>query len=128
MVSVGNQTLRTADALFLSCSMLSPNERVINGHALKAYKDMQVKAKISNNVIWTERLNRVAPRIAKASGEDFNWDWILIESPEVNAWGMPGGKIAVYTGIKPVLKTEAAPLWDRMDEVGGDGDLLAGRW
>ena len=53
-------------------------------------------------------LNRVAPRIAEASGEKFNWEWMLIENPEVNAWCMPGGKIAVYTGIMPVLKTEAA--------------------
>jgi predicted Zn-dependent protease len=53
-------------------------------------------------------VQRVATRIAAASGEHFQWEYVLIESPEVNAWCMPGGKIAVYTGIMPVLKTEGA--------------------
>ena len=53
-------------------------------------------------------VERVAQRIARASGEPFQWEVILIDSPEVNAWCMPGGKMAVYTGILPVLKTEGA--------------------
>lgn len=32
----------------------------------------------------------------------------MIENPEPNAWCMPGGKMAVYTGIMPILKTEGA--------------------
>jgi len=53
-------------------------------------------------------VQRVATRIARASGENFHWEYVLLENPEVNAWCMPGGKIAVYTGIMPVLKTEGA--------------------
>lgn len=93
---------------FQSCSMLDPNEKDINAMSLKAYNEVKKQAKISNNAEWTKMLDRVAPRVAKASGEDFKWEWILIDSPEVNAWCMPGGKMAVYTGIMPVLKTEAA--------------------
>lgn len=94
--------------VFQGCSSLDPDEKDINKMALQAYDDMKTKSKISTNAEWTAMLNRVAPRIAKASGENFDWEWMLIESPEVNAWCMPGGKIAVYTGIMPVLKTEAA--------------------
>ncbi len=94
--------------LFQSCSTLDPKEKDINAMAFKAYQQVKSQAKISNNQEWTAMLNRVAPRIAKASGENFQWEWMLIESPEINAWCMPGGKIAVYTGIMPVLKTEAA--------------------
>lgn len=90
-----------------SCSSLDPSEKDINAYALQAYNEMKSQAKISNNVEWTAMLNRVAPRIAKASGENFKWEWMLIESPEVNAWCMPGGKMAVYTGIMPILKNEA---------------------
>ncbi len=92
------------------CSSVSktPSESEINSMALTAYNDVKAKSKISTNADWTRMVNRVAGRIANASGENFKWEWVLIESPEVNAWCMPGGKIAVYTGIMPVLKNEAA--------------------
>lgn len=92
------------------CSTLTkgPSEAEINAEAAKAYEQVKSKAKISNNREWTEMVRRVSERIARASGENFKWEYILIESPEVNAWCMPGGKMAVYTGIMPVLKTEAA--------------------
>lgn len=94
--------------LFSGCSSMEPTESDINAQALKAYDEVKKKSKISTNAEWTAMLNRVAPRIAKASGENFKWEWMLIESDEINAWCMPGGKMAVYTGIMPVLKNEAA--------------------
>jgi predicted Zn-dependent protease len=38
--------------------------------------------------------------------KDYKWEFNLIESPEVNAWCMPGGKVVVYTGILPITKDE----------------------
>lgn len=40
--------------------------------------------------------------------EGYEWEYHLVESNEVNAWCMPGGKIVVYTGILPVTQNEAA--------------------
>jgi predicted Zn-dependent protease len=40
--------------------------------------------------------------------EGYNWEYNLIDSKEVNAWCMPGGKIVVYTGLLPVTQNEAA--------------------
>ncbi|WP_199736742.1 M48 family metallopeptidase [Fibrisoma montanum] len=37
----------------------------------------------------------------------FQWEFNLIQSPQVNAWCMPGGKVAVYTGILPYTQNEA---------------------
>jgi predicted Zn-dependent protease len=37
----------------------------------------------------------------------YNWEFNLIESEEVNAWCMPGGKVVVYTGILPLTQDEA---------------------
>lgn len=85
-----------------------PTDAEINAEAAKAYAEVKAKSKISTNAEWNAMVNRVARRIANASGENFQWEWVVIESPEVNAWCMPGGKIAVYTGIMPVLKNEGA--------------------
>lgn len=38
----------------------------------------------------------------------FEWEYNLVDAPEVNAWAMPGGKIVVYTGLLPVTQNEAA--------------------
>ncbi|WP_379089575.1 M48 family metallopeptidase [Pedobacter sp. UC225_65] len=37
----------------------------------------------------------------------YKWEFNLIESPEINAWCMPGGKVAVYTGILKITKDDA---------------------
>lgn len=86
-----------------------PSEAEINASAAKSYQEVKSKSKYSTNAEWTAMVQRVAHRIAVASGETgFKWEAVLIESPEINAWCMPGGKIAVYTGIMPVVKNEAA--------------------
>lgn len=40
--------------------------------------------------------------------EGYHWEFNLVESKEVNAWCMPGGKVVVYTGILPVTQNETA--------------------
>lgn len=37
----------------------------------------------------------------------YNWEFNLVDSPEINAWCMPGGKVVVYTGLLPVAQNEA---------------------
>jgi predicted Zn-dependent protease len=37
---------------------------------------------------------------------DYKWEYHLVDSKEINAWCMPGGKIVVYTGILPLTQTE----------------------
>ncbi len=99
-------------SVFSGCATMrkasEPDEGEINAQAARAYEEVKSKSKRSTNAEWTAMVNRVAQRIAANSGEKFQWEAILIESPEVNAWCMPGGKMAVYTGIMPVLKNEGA--------------------
>jgi predicted Zn-dependent protease len=37
---------------------------------------------------------------------NFSWEFNLVQSDEINAWCMPGGKVAIYTGILPVTQNE----------------------
>jgi predicted Zn-dependent protease len=39
--------------------------------------------------------------------DGYNWEFNLIESADVNAWCMPGGKVVVYTGILPLTQDES---------------------
>lgn len=55
-----------------------------------------------------QMVERVGQRIAAASGRDYPWQFALFDDPEVvNAFCLPGGKVAVFTGILPVCQDEA---------------------
>ena len=40
--------------------------------------------------------------------EGYKWEYNLVDSKEVNAWCMPGGKIVVYSGLLPITENETA--------------------
>jgi Zn-dependent protease with chaperone function len=52
-----------------------------------------------------ERFFAMKGMSSKLSG--YQWEFHLVDSKEVNAWCMPGGKVVVYSGILPVAKDEA---------------------
>jgi predicted Zn-dependent protease len=74
----------------------------------QAYQQVLAKNQLSKRKDWDEILQRVGKRISQVANKpNFNWEFKLIESPEKNAFCLPGGKVAVYTGIMPILKNEA---------------------
>lgn len=57
-----------------------------------------------------DMVQRVVRRLAAATGDaarDFHWEVALVQSDQVNAFCLPGGKVVVYTGILPVAQSEA---------------------
>jgi predicted Zn-dependent protease len=82
------------------------------------YSDFLKQNKLSTDQQQTALVRKVGSRIQGAverymsekgmsdqlSG--YKWEFNLVESKEVNAWCMPGGKVVVYTGILPVTKDE----------------------
>jgi predicted Zn-dependent protease len=92
----------------------------MNAMALTSYKSFLDTSKVvPMSSAQTQMVKRVGDRIARAAQQYFNeqgqpdylagynWQVELVESPDVNAWCMPGGKMVVYTGILPVCQTEA---------------------
>jgi predicted Zn-dependent protease len=84
------------------------------------YDSIVRTAKLSSDAQQTAMVKNVGVRIQKAVErymaqnnlssqlEGFDWEFNLIDDPKtVNAWCMPGGKVAFYTGIMPICKDEA---------------------
>lgn len=58
------------------------------------------------------KIKNAAEKWLNANGQsgylaDYQWEYKLVESKDVNAWCMPGGKIVLYSGILPITKDEA---------------------
>ena len=98
-------------------SLVSDSE--MNTLAMTQYKQTLTTAKLSTNSADVAMVRRVGQRIAaavelyfKQQGqssqlEGYQWEFNLIDDPKtVNAWCMPGGKVAVYSGILPLTRDE----------------------
>lgn len=95
-----------------------PNSKVFP-MAFSQYSTFLNSNKVLKGTNDAAMVKRVGERIAKAAElwldtngykgylNDYRWEYNLVDSPEVNAWCMPGGKIVVYTGILPVTQSEA---------------------
>jgi predicted Zn-dependent protease len=87
----------------------------LQAQAAQVYKEQMKKGKLSTNRVQNKIINRAARRVIDQAKRlygdlcsDFNWEVNILESKDANAFAMPGGKIAVYTGILPVCENEAA--------------------
>jgi predicted Zn-dependent protease len=97
-------------------------DNVLQEQALTEYRSFLSQNKVlSENVNKdAEMVRRVGLRISKAITNyyeakglssvlaNYKWEFNLVESKDVNAWCMPGGKVVVYTGLLPVTQNEAA--------------------
>lgn len=74
----------------------------------QAYQEVTGKAKVSGEPVANAQVKRVAQRIIAVSDKpDLPWEVKVIEEQQANAFALPGGKIAVYTGILPITKDDA---------------------
>jgi len=94
-------------------------ESYINRQAAQIYQNVKKKTKLSDDKIQLSKIRKIGKKIENAvhwyfdnAGKtdptlNFQWEYILIDNDKVkNAWCMPGGKIAVYTGILEVTKND----------------------
>jgi predicted Zn-dependent protease len=100
-----------------SLSLVSDSELLTL--SLQQYQDVLHKAKLSQDQQKVQMVKNVGARIARATEDllrqrgleseisNYKWEFNLIQDDKtVNAWCMPGGKVAVYTGLLPVAQNE----------------------
>jgi len=75
---------------------------------LSSYQDVLKKGHVSHDPVLNDQVKRVGTRIAQATGRtDYQWEFTVLEDKQVNAFCLPGGKVAVYTGMFPVSRDDA---------------------
>ena len=92
-------------------------EAKLNAQAAQIYEKIKKIEKLSNDITTLNSIKEIGKKMQDSIAEyfyqskiddpttNFDWEYILIENKKVrNAWCMPGGKIAVYTGILDVTK------------------------
>ncbi len=99
--------------------MLLVGDQEVLSASLTQYNDFMKESKLSTDKEGTAKVVRVGKKIAaateaylKANGmeseiKNFSWEFHLVQSSDVNAFCMPGGKIVVYDGIMPYASTDA---------------------
>lgn len=88
---------------------------LVNEEYQKAMKSSKVLTTTSQGqevVKVGERISAAVEGYLRSEGyielaDSFDWEFNLLESEQVNAWCMPGGKVAFYTGILPITQDEA---------------------
>ena len=98
------------------------SETELQSMASQQYQQFLSENKVvsANSSRDAEMVRRVGQRLVAAINQfystkglkdelaGYQWEYNLVDSKEVNAWAMPGGKIVVYTGLLPVTQNEAA--------------------
>jgi len=95
-----------------------PNSQIFPS-AFQQYNQFLSENKVVKGTADAKRIETIGSKIKTAAErwltannhadylEGYAWEYKLVESKELNAWCMPGGKIVFYTGILPILKDDA---------------------
>jgi predicted Zn-dependent protease len=84
-----------------------------NSLGLAAYREQLEGQKLVTSGADFERVQRVGKRVAAAASAaypketaGFGWEFTLVDTPDINAWMLPGGRSAVFTGILKLAATD----------------------
>lgn len=81
----------------------------MNQMGVEAYEAACKEHRVITGTAEAQMVERIGKKIAAASGRDYAWEFRLLDAPDVvNAFCLPGGKVAVYTGILKVTQNEDA--------------------
>jgi metalloendopeptidase OMA1, mitochondrial len=87
-------------------NLVSPDQEMKLG--VTAFQESKQKIPISRDARANALVQRAGQHIAAVANlPNAQWEFVVFESAEANAWCLPGGKVGVYTGILPITKDEA---------------------
>ncbi len=95
-------------------------DSIMRGVGKSSYTSMLSSEKLTKKGEDHTTMNKVGTKISKVADQPkYDWEFSLIDDDEtLNAWALPGGYIAFYTGILPVLDNEAGMAFVMGHEVG----------
>lgn len=116
--SASVKALLAASALSLGAAGCAYNEELgrnqfifggnLDSAGAAAFDDIKKKQKVSTDPRYTQRLNRVAPRLIRAAGGNpAEWEYLVFEDQSLNAFALPGKKIGIHTGIMDIMENDA---------------------
>lgn len=120
-------TISVLSAMTVSCttnpitgrsSIQIANNQELASMALQQYRETMSKVKVITGTAQAKSVQNVGLRIKNAANNyyksigregdisNYQWEFKLVDDKQINAWCMPGGKVAVYSGILPITKTD----------------------
>ncbi len=67
---------------------------------LEAYQEVLKEEQVVKSGPQAARIRAIGEKVAGATGKDYDWEFNVIQKPDmINAFCLPGGKVAVYTGL-----------------------------
>lgn len=72
-----------------------------------AWEESLKEERVLRDPYYARRLQRVGNRVVASAGLDhLNWEFVVLDSPTINAWVLPNGKVAFYKGILDIMDTD----------------------
>ncbi len=98
---------------------LLTTESYENELGVDAYEEYKKEYPVSKNREYTQALDRCGNAIKSVAGQDdFAWEFTVLDSEIKNAFCLPGGKVAVYSGIMDDMNNEAELAFVVAHEIG----------
>jgi predicted Zn-dependent protease len=90
-----------------SLVLVQPSEELALG--AQSFQQIRTEEKVSTDAAMNARVRKVGERIAAAVGNQMpnaQWEFVVFDSKDVNAFALPGGKVGVYTGLLKLASSD----------------------
>ena len=85
------------------------DDKEVTKMSIAMFDDMKRRHKVSRDRARTEQLQRVGERISKVvfwDMPDADWEFVVFDVPQINAFAMAGGKVGVFSGLYKIVKND----------------------